>query len=62
MLKEKAYILSNEYSGFHTNKRIPIKIVKVDMSDMFPVKYEYKIRGYKGIVFSARLSEIIKEY
>jgi hypothetical protein len=26
--------------------------------DLFPVKFEYKQRGYKGLVFSERLTNI----
>jgi len=39
-------------------KNIPIRVVDVITTDLFPVKFEYKQRGYKGLIFSERLNRI----
>ena len=38
-------------------KKIPIWVNEIT-NDLFPVKFEYKQRGYKGLVFSERLNKI----
>lgn len=38
--------------------KIPIKIIEIVEGDLFPVKFEYAQRGYKGLIFSERRSKI----
>lgn len=38
--------------------RIPIWIYDIIEDHIFPIKFEYKQRGYKGLRFTARKSEI----
>ena len=38
-------------------KKIPIWVIEIT-NDLFPVKFEYKQRGYKGLVFSERLNRV----
>lgn len=42
-------------------RRTPIYIVEVIEGALFPVRFEYRERGYKGLVFSERLSNIAFE-
>ncbi len=35
-----------------------INILKIDRTKPLPIIYEYKQQGYKGLVFSARLSQV----
>ena len=37
--------------------KIPIWVNEIT-NDLFPVKFEYKQRGYEGLVFSERLNRI----
>jgi hypothetical protein len=37
--------------------KIPIYVIEIT-DDLFHVKFEYKQRGYKGIIFSERLNKI----
>ena len=40
--------------------KLKIWIVNIVETDIFPVKYEFRgIKGYRGIQFTAKLSEII---
>lgn len=58
MAKKKfkdAFLIQN--AAFYGIKRIPIRVLEVTQ-DLFPVKFEYKQRGYKGLTFSERLSNI----
>lgn len=38
--------------------RIPIWVYEIKKRDIFPVKFEYKQRGYKGLRFMERLSHV----
>lgn len=46
-----------EETHFKCYRKTPIWVV--DITDgFFPVKFEYKAKGYKGLVFSEQLSRI----
>lgn len=38
--------------------RIPILVIEIKSDDLFPVKFVYKQRGYRSLVFSERLNNI----
>lgn len=38
--------------------RVPIWVYEVKHGEIFPVKFEYKARGYKGLRFSEREARI----
>lgn len=38
--------------------RVPIWVYEVKEGEIFPVKFEYKARGYKGLRFSEREARI----
>lgn len=50
------FLIVNPIWGIYN--KIPIWINEIIMDDLFPVKFEYKQRGYKGLVFSERLNKI----
>lgn len=45
------------YNRYSTTK-FKIRVIEIVADDIFPVKYEYKARGYKGLVFSTMLRKI----
>lgn len=46
------------FTSYYSHRKIPIWIYDIIESDLFPIKFEYKQRGYKGLRFSAIESEI----
>lgn len=57
MKRKKAFLLTDT-SFYGRIKEVPIWINEIN-NDLFPVKFEYRgFRGYKGLVFTARVSEI----
>lgn len=44
-------------NNWHT-REVPIWVYEIKEGDLFPVKFEYKARGYKGLRFSERESRI----
>lgn len=46
-----------EEVAWNIYKKTPIWVVDIT-NDFFPVKFEYKQRGYKGLVFSEQLSRV----
>jgi hypothetical protein len=54
--KKRSTLLIVEPSWNIYNK-IPIWIIEIN-NDLFPVKFEYKERGYKGLIFSEKLNKI----
>ena len=54
-VRRSATLIEETY--FKTYRKTPIWVV--DITDgFFPVKFEYKARGYKGLVFSEQLNRI----
>lgn len=56
-MKRRPGVLIQEKSWgiFH---RIPIWIYDIVKTDIFPVKFEYRQRGYKGLQFSEQLNKV----
>jgi len=53
-----AKIIHNQlWTGIGT--KVPIEIISIDKTKLYPVRYKYLEKGYKNLVFSATLSEII---
>ncbi len=46
------------YSSSGQPRTAPIWVYEIKEEDIFPVKFEYKQRGYKGLRFSERLSRV----
>ena len=44
--------------GWNIYNKVKIRVIEIIDNDFYPVKFEYKERGYKGLIFSARLNEI----
>ncbi len=55
IVRRSALLITEPVWGVY--KKIPIWVIEIT-NDLFPVKFEYKQRGYKGLVFSERLSRI----
>jgi hypothetical protein len=53
--KRKAWLITEPV--WNTYNKIPIWVLNIT-DDLFPVKFEYRQRGYKGIIFSERLNKI----
>lgn len=53
---KKGFLLTEPVWG--VIKKIPIKILQIVETDIFPVKFEYAQRGYKGLTFSERLNKV----
>ena len=57
--RTKAFILQDTGKYGNNFIKIPIWIYEIIVDHILPVKFEYQARGYKGLRFSARQSEII---
>ena len=55
IVRRSALLITEPVWGMY--KKIPIWVNEIT-NDLFPVKFEYKQRGYKGLVFSERLNKI----
>ena len=55
VVRRSALLITEQVWGVYT--KIPIWVNEIT-NDLFPVKFEYKQRGYKGLVFSERLNRI----
>lgn len=55
VVRRSALLITEPVWGVY--KKIPIWVNEIT-NDLFPVKFEYKQRGYKGLVFSERLNRI----
>ena len=55
MKKISAFLITEPV--WNVYNKIPIWINEIT-NDLFPVKFEYKQKGYKGLVFSERLNRI----
>lgn len=55
VVRRSALLITEPVWGMY--KKIPIWVNEIT-NDLFPVKFEYKQRGYKGLVFSERLNKI----
>lgn len=55
VVRRSALLITEPVWGVY--KKIPIWVIEIT-NDLFPVKFEYKQRGYKGLVFSERLCRI----
>lgn len=55
VVRRSALLITEPVWGVY--KKIPIWVIEIT-NDLFPVKFEYKQRGYKGLVFSERLNRI----
>jgi hypothetical protein len=57
MVRTSAFhiVYSNNNISYH---KAPIWVYEVKEEDLFPVKFEYKEKGYKGMRFSDRKSRI----
>lgn len=53
--KRNAFLVTEPVWGIY--KKIPIWVIEIT-EGLFPVKFEYQERGYKGLVFSERLNKI----
>lgn len=47
-----------EEVAYNVYSKTPIKIVSIKPEEYYPVEFEYKNRGYKGLVFSTRRGEV----
>lgn len=54
-MRRKAFLVIRSWTSIL--QRIPIWVYEVN-DDLFPVKFEYRQRGYKGLRFSERLNNI----
>lgn len=54
--KTAAYLIKEPVWGVYI--KIPIWVLEINKRSLFPVKFEYRQRGYKGLVFSERLNKI----
>jgi len=54
-VRRSAFLITEPVWGIY--KKIPIWVIEIT-NDLFPVKFEYKQRGYKGLVFSERLNMV----
>ena len=57
--RKKVFFLQATGKYGNTFAKVPIWIYEVVIGDLFPIKFEYRQRGYKGLRFTARPSEII---
>ncbi len=57
MKKKTTYGYLLEQAGMSIRK-IKIRIHEINDNNIFPVKFSYRQRGYKNLIFSARNSEI----
>lgn len=55
VVRRSALLITEPVWGVY--RKIPIWVIEIT-NDLFPVKFEYKQRGYKGLVFSERLNKI----
>ncbi len=55
--RRSAFQIVDTFSKVSSN-RIPVWVYEVNDNDLFPVKFEYKDRGYKGLRFSERKARI----
>lgn len=55
VVRRSALLITEPVWGVY--KKIPIWVIEIT-NDLFPVKFEYKQRGYKGLVFSEQLNRI----
>ena len=49
------------WDNWWTFSLIPIWVYDIVSADLFPIKFEYRARGYKGLRFIERSSNIIFE-
>lgn len=47
-----------EEVAYNVYSKVPIKIVSIKPEEYYPVKFEYKEKGYEGMVFSTRRGEV----
>lgn len=52
----KGFLIINSWNTI-LNK-IPIFILQIDETKLFPVKFRYKGKGYTNLFFTARMSKI----
>jgi hypothetical protein len=57
MTKRKSAFLKTE-TIYGTFQFVPVWILNIVPTDIFPVKYSFKQRGYKDLVFSERIERI----
>ena len=57
-MKRAAFLIVEPVWGVFN--KIPIWVVEIT-DGLFPVKFEYRQRGYKGLVFSERFNKIVYE-
>ncbi|MEO6305478.1 MAG: hypothetical protein ABIP51_20110 [Bacteroidia bacterium] len=55
-MKKDAFLITEPVWGIYN--KIAIRVIEIVATDLFPVKFEYKQRGYKGLVFSETLNKI----
>jgi len=51
-----ALLVTEVAYGIYT--KIPIVVIEINNDELFPVKFVYKQRGYRSLVFSERLNNI----
>jgi hypothetical protein len=56
MTRKSATLTTTSPKGYL--RTTPIWVYEVNTEDIFPVKFEYKQRGYKGLRFSEQLSKV----
>lgn len=56
MSKQNAILITEPVWGIYHST--PIRVIDVIETDLYPVKFEYKQRGYKGLIFSERMNRI----
>jgi hypothetical protein len=54
-VKRNALLITEPVWGIYN--KIPIWVIEVT-NDLFPVKFEYKQRGYKDLIFSEQLNKV----
>ena len=57
IIRQSAFQLADDISKIGYT-HIPIWVYEIKEDNIFPVKFEYKAKGYKGLRFSERLSRI----
>ena len=57
-VRRSAFHIVDASPTSQVTNRVPIWVYEVNENDVFPVKFEYKARGYKGLRFSERKERI----